>query len=387
MLIDYEGHSNLDIAEESDTGELDESNEMQDNDQGIANSSPQQPGHDSSPKPSTGSRDSSPASSIKGKHHESSSTKKRRKKPRNIYVTPQKLRLLRQKQKEREEHKKKVGLADAMTGDGIHYGSSQDSVNNAFEEDFGPLLRGEAVVIEDTQSSANSLDVAVDLLLETALGEIGLSDIKKEEGDGVIINDVGIDAYREEDDTKDIIYVERNLSPPISSPSKELSLDAPAGSQEITGGGSPSYQLLAEAEKGFEKHEQANDEETAVSESSPEAQKIMPLMKESVIHVPIRKLTQTGDEEVPHSRRSVSILSTVSHESQFQAELSVARPLGLEILDDPETYLSRPIERRLSFGPDHELQERIAKGATTVTDLEEGGDVIMVNFSISSSDI
>lgn len=384
MLIEDWTYSDSDNARESDADELGQSNEMQDNDQGITNSSPQQPqqpDHDSSPKPSTASRDSSPASSIKGKHHESSSAKKRRKKPRNIYVTPQKLRILRQKQKEREEHKKKIGLADAMTGDGIRYGSaSQDSVNNAFEEDFGPLLRGELVVIEDAQISASSLDVAVNLLLDTALGDIGLTDIKKEDGEAAVADEVELDAHKEDDEARDIYHTDANFSPVIASLHNvnESSLDALTRSKEVVKGGSPSYQLLAEAETGFGGHDSVDEEETFAIDSSPEVQKIMPLMKESVLRIPLRKLAQQNEGEVPRSRRSVSTHSVTSHGSQFRAESPEVRQPRLEILDDPEAYLNRPLPRRLSFGPDDELQERIARGIVNVADQEE--DIVMVNF-------
>lgn len=340
---------------------------------GIVSSSPQQRDHDLSPKSSEGGRESRDISPTKGKH-DSSSAKKRRKKPRNIYVSPQKLRLLRQKQKEREEHKKKVGLADAMTGDGIHYGSaSQDQVNNAFEEDFGPLLRGEVVVVEDTQSSANSVAAAVDLLLGTAMGEIGLEDIKKEDEEGASINMDEIGTEKGEGDIKDMPHIHGNMSPVISLQHGIVDSSLQAPSKERVKGGSPSYQLLAEAEKDCEKHHQATEGEELVDARS-EVRKITPLMKESVLRVPIRNLDQTDDEGTSRSGSQSPVESA--------DELDHSGPMGLEILDDTETYLSRPIERRLSFGPDDELQERIARGIVTVSNCEEEDeeeDVVMVN--------
>lgn len=362
--------SDLDDMQESDPG-LDE---IRDNDQGIADSSPQQPDHDSSPKPSATSRDSSPANSIKSKHHDLLSAKKRRKKPRNIYVTPQKQRLLRLKQKEREENKKKVSLADAIIGDGIQYGSaSLDSVNNAFEEDFGPLLRGDKV------ENVNPLDVAVDLLLGTALGGIGLDRVNAE--GGADINKIDITAGGESGDADNTLHAEGDPPPVLTSllSAKEPSLDAPISSG--IKGGSPSCQLLAEAEKDSEKHDHASEDEAADIDSSPETERIMPLMKESVVRVPSRNLFQQIDiEGMPHLRRSVSILSTASRGSKFQAKSPELKPSGLEILDDPEVYLSRPLERRLSLGPDLQLQEHVARGVANVPDHKENEDMVMVDF-------
>lgn len=446
---------------EFDLGGLDESSEIRDSDQEIVNSPPQQPDHGLSPKPSTTSRDTSPTGSIKSKHHDLSCVKKRRKKPRNIYVTPQKQRLLRLKQKEREENKKKVGLPDAMTGDDIDYSSaSLESINNAFEEDFGRMLRGEAV--EDIQTPANPLDVAVDLLLGTALRGITLDKVVTEEaningidvsaeGGGGAADDnplsveregsiplraeregsiTGGDALRVErersvvdhdtpraemersvdDDplrvgggditsggpprvemkrsvadggpirveregsvVDDTLRAEGDLSPVLLG-AKESSLDTPIGSGEKFNGGSPSCQLLAEAEKDSEKHDHVSEEEAADIDPSPEAQRIVPLTEESVVRISI--------EETQSPRRSASIISAASGGSQFRPKSPEAGPPRLEILNDPDAHVSRLLERRLSFGPDYKLQEHIARGLDGVPNHKEDGneDMVMVDF-------
>lgn len=478
--------------------------------------------------------------------------KKRRKKPRNIYVTPQKQRLLRLKQKEREENKKKV-LPDVMIGDDVDYSSaSLESINNAFEEDFGRMLRGEAV--EDTQVPTNPLDVAVDLLLGTALGGVALEKAVTEEAD---INEVDIDAGGEEgfavntrsaeeegcvaDD--DPIHVEREgsvsgygslymggegvtddgplhvereesvvgdgplrmervasvtdeplhvgvdggvadeplrteregdavdgplhtesersivddslrtererstsddplrvereksvaddplhmereksiaddlprmerersviddllhteieksvaddtlcadggLSPVLTSlfSAKESSLDAPIGGGEKFNGGSPSCQLLAEAEKNSEKHDHNSEEEVAGIGSSPEVQRIIPLVKESVVRVPGHDLfQQISVEETQGPWRSASILSVASDGPQPRPGSPELGLPGLETLDNQDAYMGRPLERCLSFGPDHELQEHIARGLDSVPNHKEDGDedMVMVDF-------
>lgn len=357
----------------------DECSEIRDSDQGVADLSPD---HDSSPKPSATSRDSSPASSFKIKPHDLLSVKKRRKKPRNIYITPQKQRLLRLKQREREENRKKINLADAMVDDSVRYGStSLESINNAFEEDFGRLLRGEA--IEDTQVLANPLDVAVDLLLGTALGGIALDNVKTE-GEANI-EKIDIDTYGEGHGADDTLRVEEDRSPVPTSllSAKEPSLDTPIADGEKIKGGSPSYQLLAEAENDSEKHDHASEMETADTDLSPEVRRIMPLMKESVARIPSRNLFQQMNVEgTQRSRRSVSILSATSHESQFRPKSPELGPTGLEVLEDQEAYLSRPLERRLSFGPDYELQEHIANGLADVPTCKENEneDMVMVGF-------
>lgn len=356
----------------------DECSEIRDSDQGIADLSPD---HDSSPKPSTTSRDSSPARSFKIKPHDLLSVKKRRKKPRNIYITPQKQRLLRLKQREREENRKKINLADAMVDDNVRYGStSLECINNAFEEDFGRLLRGEAV--EDTQVLANPLDVAVDLLLGTALGGIALDNVKAE-GEAKT-EKIDIDTYGggHDDDT---LHMEEDLSPVPTSllNAKEASLDTPIADGEKIKGGSPSCQLLAEAENDSEKHDYATELETADTDSSPEVRRIMPLMKESVVRIPSRNLFQQMNVEgTQRSRRSVSILSATSHQSQFRPKSPELGLSGLEVLEDQEAYLSRPLERRLSFGPDYELQEHIANGLANVPICkeDENEDMVMVDF-------
>lgn len=369
-----------------------ECSEIRDNNQGVADLSPD---HDSSPKLSTTSRDFSPTRNFKIKPHDMLSVKKRRKKPRNIYVTPQKQRLLRLKQKEREENKKKLGLADAMVDDNIHYGSaSLGSINNAFEEDFGRLLRGEAV-----ETPANPLDVAVDLLLGTALGGIALDNVKTE-GEANI-DKIDIDPYKEGGGADEGLRVEEDLSPVPTSllSANESSLDAPIADGKEVKGGSPSCQLLAEAENDSEKHDYASELETADEkhdhagelgaadiDSTLEVQKIMPLMKESVVRVPSRNFfQQINVEEAERSQRSVSILSAGSHESQSRSQSRPKSPelesSGVEVLEDQEAYLSRPLERRLSFGPDYELQEHIAKGLADVPTCNENEneDMVMVD--------
>jgi hypothetical protein len=349
----------------------------------ISGSSPQQPGHDSSPKSSEGgreSRDTSPSTSQKGKHDLSSSakmlSKARRKKPRNIYISPQKQRLLRQKQREREEYRRKVGLSDSMAGNGIPFDSIiQDQVNNAFEEDFGPLLRGEVVVVDGAQTPLNLVEAAVDLLLGTAMGGIEIEDIRKEDEDAANTIMREIDADEERDDSKFLSHVDEPLSPIIVSQNctVDSSLQAPNSNEDRAKGGSPSYQLLAEAEKDCEKHDQTTEVE-ATSDSNPEARKITPLIKESVRHVPVHNSEQTDDEDGASCSESQSSASSTD-ELEVSDQLDQLDP---EVLEDAETYPSRPIGRRLSLGPDGELQKQVARGNSNVP--SRGGDVFMVSL-------
>lgn len=512
-------YSDNDDTQEFYLGGLDGSSEIRDSDQEIANSPPQ-PDHDSSPKPLTMSRDSSPTNSIKSKHHDLSCVKKRRKKPRNIYVTPQKQRLLRLKQKEREENKKKV------LPDDVEYSSaSLESINNAFEEDFGRMLRGEAV--EDTQTPANPLEVAVDLLLGTALGGVALEKAITEEAnideidigtggeEGFAVDTQSVEGERCADDddpihveregsvsgygplhvemggvaddgplhveregsvaddpspvemegsvtdeplrierersaSDDPLHVEREKSVPDAPPhvemegsvadetlrmekeksiaddpplmerersviddplrtereesvaddnlradgglspvltsllsAKESSLDAPIGSGEKFNGGSPSCQLLAEAEKNSENHDHASEEEVSGIDSGPEVQRIIPQVKESVVRVPGRDLfQQISVEETQRPRRSASILSAASAGSQSRPKSPEPGLLRLEALEGQDVYMGRPLERHLPFGPDYELQEHIARGLDSVPNHKEDGDedMVMVDF-------
>lgn len=300
-------------------------------------------------------------------------SKARRKKPRNIYISPQKQRLLRQKQREREEYRRKVGLSDSMAGNGIPFDSTiQDQVNNAFEEDFGPLLRGEVVVVDGAQTPVNLVEAAVDILLGTAMR--GIEIIKKEDEDANTIMRE-IDADEERDGPKFLSHVDEPLSPIIVSQNctVDSSLQAPNINEDRAKGGSPSYQLLTEAEKDCEKHDQTTEVE-AISDSNPVARKITPLIKESVRHVPVHNSEQTDDEDGASCSESQSSASSTD-ELEVSDQLDQLDP---EVLEDAENYPSRPIGRRLSLGPDGELQKQVARGSSNVP--SRGEDVFMVSL-------
>lgn len=116
------------------------------------------------------------------KGQNSSARKPRRKKPRNPHIPPQKQRQLRKKQRERVQKKREAPYSSPGT---TATSGQPPASNNAFEEDFGPLLRGEMAASdppEDDQVDASLVEATADFLLDAvSMGDFSASKPEREE--------------------------------------------------------------------------------------------------------------------------------------------------------------------------------------------------------------